>query len=192
MYFRTILFLLATCLFLPLNAYAAVYKCSDKNGKTSYKDKPCAVTQKNQKVKIRQAKKRVSSNAKYDKNKNSFFEAQDRRLNERNQAQNTPSYMALPKTLVSDQSVKLHFKKVNVKQFQQAMESKERSGAVMTDDEKNWRSWDKNKLKIGVKKYQHSISSKGIKETGEIQKRAFENQMRRERSGACEPFCLNN
>jgi len=174
MYLRNVLVLLTLCLFLPFNTYAAVYKCTDKNGKTSYKDRPCAVNQKKQTVNIRKVKKLTSASS---KNKNAFFEAQDRRLNERNQAQNNPSYMATPKALNIKPSSQINVrKKMNNKKFANYMKTKERTGATMTQDEKNWRNWDKNKMKKAVKKYNKSMSAEGLKQ----QQLQLEQNQRRE------------
>ena len=161
---KSVSFFFISCLLFQASAHSAVYKCLDKNGKTSYKDKPCAVTQKKQVVKIRKVKKQASVNSK-SSNKNAFFEAQDKRLNEFNQAQNNSSYMATPKVLDIKPSYKISRKgKMSNKQYANYMKIKEKTGATMTADEKNWRNWDTAKMNKIVKKHNKLLTPEELRQ----------------------------
>jgi len=77
--------------------------------------------------------------------------------------------------------------------FEKWMGSRERVGATMSEDEKNWRDWDEDKLKQAKAKFDYSNTREGMLEAEALQRRAEYRQIKRERarSQGCQSNCDN-
>ena len=157
---------------IQTNTYAGVYKCLKENNEVYYKDKPCASGQKEQKVTIRKKTEKhvesASTQHSYHSDDPIIQKLETHRRRKEAEFEEIKPMKDVLRVVELEENnrirgIDLRNKMTAVhkseakqrkKQYANYMESKERSGAVMTEEEKNWRSWDQDKFNEGVNQYQ--------------------------------------